>query len=50
MCCQSFYQERLERDLGPFMPLLPTGATQHDPICVILTPSRPHRKVVARFD
>ncbi len=27
----SFYEDRMRRDLGPFMTLLPQGATQHDP-------------------
>jgi hypothetical protein len=27
----SFYQDRMQRDLGPFMELLPEGATRHDP-------------------
>jgi hypothetical protein len=27
----SFYQDRMQRDLGPFMELLPDGATRHDP-------------------
>jgi hypothetical protein len=27
----SFYEDRMRRDLGPFMSLLPQGATRHDP-------------------
>jgi len=27
----SFYEDRMRRDLGPFMQLLPEGATRHDP-------------------
>ena len=27
----SFYEDRMRRDLGPFMSILPPGATRHDP-------------------
>jgi hypothetical protein len=27
----SFYEDRMRRDLGPFMSILPAGATRHDP-------------------